>query len=78
MPSTFTLNSQPKYSAGFTSYQFNLSGRTHVRYNQDALKDAIASVLEKKGLSPDTLLKDEDPNSCKVYVKTSSIHRYNA
>ena len=46
----------------------NLRGRTHGRYNQDALRDAVVEVLMKKHLSPDTLLKDEASYSTKVLV----------
>ena len=44
----------------------NLVGRTHGRYNQEALQEAIENVLERKGLAKDTLLKDEDSDACKT------------
>ena len=49
----------------------NLRGRTHGRYNQDALRAAIVDLLKSKEMSPDTLLKDQDPYSCKVLVISS-------
>ncbi|KAK4692774.1 hypothetical protein P7C71_g4499, partial [Lecanoromycetidae sp. Uapishka_2] len=46
----------------------NLRGRTHGRYNQDALREAIEHVVEDKGFSKDALLKDDDPYACKAFV----------
>ena len=45
-----------------------LNGRTKSRYNQEALESAIRRILEERNMSPNTLLKDEDPYSCKVHV----------
>ena len=50
----------------------NLKGRTHGRYNSDALKEAVVNLLLSKQMSPDTLLKDEGPYSTKVSVAIRS------
>ena len=47
----------------------NLRGRTHGRYNQDALQEAIENTLQRKGLPKITLLKDDDPYGCKMWVR---------
>ena len=49
----------------------NLRGRTHGRYNQDALEQAIINILERKKLPPNSLFKNEDQLACKVFVSPS-------
>ena len=46
----------------------NLLGRTQGRYNQEAMETAIVGILKRKNMSPDALMKDDDPFACKVLV----------
>ena len=50
----------------------NLRGRTHGRYNQEGLSDAVVNLLVSKQMSQETLLKEQDPFSCKVLA---ALHR---
>ena len=44
----------------------SLMGKTKERYSSSELESAIDQILQKKGLSSHTLLKNDDPHACKV------------
>ena len=52
----------------------NLKGKTHGRYNSEAFENPILTLLKSRNLPPDTLLKDDDPYACKVWVDPFSNH----